>query len=150
MNIVERGRGASTPSSSATRSCRVIFGVMKKFGDDNAGIARQQPGRHRFRVHFPAAAAARHGPGLVLTSHSGLRNDVLHSTLRQFPIIGTDLGSNIKALHRNSAVGLTVGIVGLIWGSLGLAQNGIFTMEQIWNLPGVDRPNYLKRSVPQR
>ena len=83
--------------------------------------------------------------GLVLDSHSGLRADVLHSTLRQFPIIGTDLGNNIKALHRDSAVGLTVGIAGLAWGSLGLAQNGIFTMEQIWNLPGVDRPNYLKR-----
>jgi hypothetical protein len=30
-------------------------------------------------------------------------------------------------------------------GLAGLAQNGIFTMEQVWNLPGPARPNYLKR-----
>ena len=42
-------------------------------------------------------------------------------------------------------ISLVIAIVGLIWGSLGLAQNGIYTMEQIWNLPGPDRPNYVKR-----
>ena len=26
-----------------------------------------------------------------------------------------------------------------------MAQNGIFTMEQVWNLPGPERPNYIKR-----
>jgi uncharacterized BrkB/YihY/UPF0761 family membrane protein len=38
-----------------------------------------------------------------------------------------------------------ISIVGLLWGSLALAQNGIFTMSQVWNLPGPDRPNYVKR-----
>ena len=67
------------------------------------------------------------------------------STFAQFPIIGTDLQKNIKALHRNSVISLVISIVGLLWGSLGLAQNGIFTMSQVWNLPGPDRPNYWKR-----
>ncbi len=123
----------------------VLFGVMKKFGDDNAGTLVGSLAATAFGSIFPLLLLVVTVLGLVLNSHSGLRADVLHSTLRQFPIIGTDLGNNIKALHRDSPIGLTVGIVGLIWGSLGLAQNGIFTMEQIWNLPGVDRPNYLKR-----
>jgi uncharacterized BrkB/YihY/UPF0761 family membrane protein len=83
--------------------------------------------------------------GIVLGGHPALRHQVLDSTLTQFPIIGQDLGKNIKAIHRNSAIGLIVGCLGLTWGSLGLAQNGIFTMEQIWNLPGTERPNYIKR-----
>jgi len=81
----------------------------------------------------------------VLSSHPALRQSVLHSTLSEFPIIGNDLASNIKALHRNSVAGLVIGIVGLVWGSLGLAQNGIFTMSQVWNIPGPARPSYLKR-----
>jgi len=80
----------------------------------------------------------------VLSSHPALRQSVLHSTLSEFPIIGNDLASNIKALHRNSVAGLVIGIVGLVWGSLGLAQNGIFTMSRS-GTSRAGRPSYLKR-----
>ena len=42
-------------------------------------------------------------------------------------------------------IGLIVGVLGLLWGSTGLAQSGLFSMSQIWNLPGPDRPNYVSR-----
>jgi len=145
VNTIERFARKIDVAQQRNRGTSVIFGVMKKFGDDNAGTLVGSLAASAFGSIFPLLLLLFTVLGLVLNSHSGLRADVLHSTLRQFPIIGTDLGNNIKALHRNSAVGLTVGIVGLAWGSLGLAQNGIFTMAQIWNLPGVDRPNYLKR-----
>lgn len=145
MNTIERFARRIDGVQQRHRGISILFGVMKKFGDDNAGTLVGSLAATAFGSIFPLLLLVVTVLGLVLNSHSGLRADVLHSTLRQFPIIGTDLGNNIKALHRDSAVGLTVGIVGLIWGSLGLAQNGIFTMEQIWNLPGVDRPNYLKR-----
>jgi hypothetical protein len=38
-----------------------------------------------------------------------------------------------------------VGIVALIWGTSSLAQAGLFTMAQVWNLPGPERPGYLQR-----
>jgi YihY family inner membrane protein len=145
VNIIERSVRSIDGVQQRNKVLSVIFGVVKKFGDDNAGILVGSLAASAFASIFPLLLLLFTVLGLVLDTHSGLRTDVLHSTLRQFPIIGTDLGNNIKALHRDSAVGLTVGIVGLAWGSLGLAQNGIFTMEQVWNLPGVDRPNYLKR-----
>ncbi len=145
MNTIERFARKIDGAQQRNKGFSVIFGVVKKFGDDNAGTLVGSLAATAFGSIFPLLLLLFTVLGLVLDSHSGLRADVLHSTLRQFPIIGTDLGNNIKALHRDSAVGLTVGIAGLAWGSLGLAQNGIFTMEQIWNLPGVDRPNYLKR-----
>jgi len=145
VKIIERFARSIDGVQQRNKVSSVIFGVMKKFGDDNAGTLVGSLAATAFASIFPLLLLLFTALGLVLNNHSGLRTDVLHSTLRQFPIIGTDLGNNIKALHRDSAIGLTVGIVGLAWGSLGLAQNGIFTMEQIWNLPGVDRPNYLKR-----
>jgi len=145
VNTIERFTRRIDGVQQRNRGISVIFGVVKKFGDDNAGTLVGSLAATAFGSIFPLLLLLFTVLGLVLNSHSGLRADVLHSTLRQFPIIGTDLGNNIKVLHRDSAVGLTVGIVGLLWGSLGLAQNGIFTMEQIWNLPAVDRPNYLKR-----
>ena len=61
------------------------------------------------------------------------------------PIVGNTLQSQIHGLHRSSVIGLVVGVLGLLWGSTGLAQSGLFSMSQIWNLPGPDRPNFVAR-----
>jgi uncharacterized BrkB/YihY/UPF0761 family membrane protein len=51
----------------------------------------------------------------------------------------------VQQLQRSSVIGLIVGVIGLIWGASGLAQAGLFTMEQVWNLPGPARPGFLQR-----
>ncbi|MGH9088489.1 MAG: YihY/virulence factor BrkB family protein [Acidimicrobiales bacterium] len=122
-----------------------VFGIIKKYGDDNAGNLAGALAHSAFGSVFPLLLFLVTILGIILGSHSALRNDVVHSTLRQFPIVGSHLGSSISALHRNSVLGLGVGIGGTIWGSIGLAENGIFTMMQVWNLPGPQRPNYPKR-----
>ena len=122
-----------------------LFGVVKKYGDDNAGSLTSTIAHSLFGTVFPLLLLLVTTLGLVLGSHSALRRDVLHSALRDFPIVGTDLQRNITALHHNSAAGLAVGFAGMVWGSLTLAENGIFTMMQVWNLPGPERPNYPKR-----
>ena len=145
MNVIERGARSLDAFQQRNRALSLIFAVMKKFGDDNGGILVGSLTQTAFGAMFPLLLLLVTILGLVLSSHPALRQSVLHSTLSQFPIIGNDLASNIKALHRNSVAGLVIGIVGLVWGSLGLAQNGIFTMSQVWNIPGPARPNYLKR-----
>jgi uncharacterized BrkB/YihY/UPF0761 family membrane protein len=42
-------------------------------------------------------------------------------------------------------IGLIAGLASLIWGTTGLAQAGLYTMEQVWNLPGPARPGFLPR-----
>ena len=37
------------------------------------------------------------------------------------------------------------GLLALTWGTAGLAQAGLFTMAQVWNLAGPARPGYLQR-----
>jgi YihY family inner membrane protein len=122
-----------------------IYAVIKKYGDDNASTLVANLAYTAFGSVFVLLLLLVTILGLVLSSHPALEKQVLDSTFGQFPIIGTDLQKNIKALHRNSVISLVIAIVGLLWGSLGLAQNGIFTMSQVWNLPGPDRPNYVKR-----
>jgi uncharacterized BrkB/YihY/UPF0761 family membrane protein len=63
----------------------------------------------------------------------------------QVPLIGHQLTGNVHQLKRASVIGLIVGFAGLIWGATGLAQAGLFTMEQVWNLPGPARPGYVPR-----
>jgi hypothetical protein len=74
--------------------------------------------------------------------------DVLKAVAGQVPLIGSQLTGNVHELKRSSTIGLIVGLVGLIWGATGLAQAGLFTMEQVWNLPGPARPGYVPAARP--
>jgi uncharacterized BrkB/YihY/UPF0761 family membrane protein len=70
---------------------------------------------------------------------------VLNAVAGQVPLIGNQLTGGVHTLKRDSVIGLIFGLVGLIWGTSGLAQSGLFTMEQVWNLPGPARPGYVQR-----
>jgi len=128
------------------RILAVAFGVMKKYGDDSAGNLASLLAFSGFVTLFPLLLLLLTVLGLVLSSDPHLRGDILRSTFGQFPLMGTELRSNVHALHRNSLIGLVVSVVLLFCGSFGLAGNGIYAMEQIWNLPGTVRVNFLKRT----
>ncbi len=145
MNVLEKGLRGVDKFQQRHTATAFLFGVIKKFGDDNGGSLVANLAYTAFGSVFVLLLLLVTILGLVLTSHPGLEKQVLDSTFAQFPIIGTDLQKNIKALHRNSVISLVISVVGLLWGSLGLAQNGIFTMSQVWNLPGPERLNYWKR-----
>jgi uncharacterized BrkB/YihY/UPF0761 family membrane protein len=123
----------------------LIFGVMKKFGDDNAGTLVSSLAFSGFICVFPLLLVLITVLNLVLAGDPGAEKALLHSALGQFPVIGSQLGQNVHGLHRSSVIGLVVGVLGLLWGSTGLAQAGLFSMAQVWNLPGPDRPNYITR-----
>lgn len=122
-----------------------IFGIVKKYGDDNAGNLAVQLTYAMFVTVFPLLLLLVTILGIVLADDHSARLRVLHSALGQFPIIGQQLGHNVKAMKRSSVFGLIVGILGLIYGSTGLAQAGLYSMEQVWNIPSVARPGYLVR-----
>lgn len=123
----------------------LIFGVMKKFGDDNAGNLVSSLAYSAFVCVFPLLLVLVTILNIVLASHAALRRSLLRSALGQFPVIGTQLGHSIHGLQRSSVIGLCVGLVVLAWGSTGLAQAGLFAMAQIWNLAGPERPNFVTR-----
>jgi YihY family inner membrane protein len=122
-----------------------MYGVVKKYGDDNGGALTIQLAYTMFTTVFPLLLLLVTILTLLLVGDPGIRHDVLRSTFSQFPVVGSQLGSNIHVLKRDSLFGLVIGLVGLIYGSTGLAGAGIYVMEQVWNIEGALRPNYIKR-----
>jgi YihY family inner membrane protein len=122
-----------------------VFGVMKKFGDDNAGNLVSNLAYSAFLCVFPLLLILVTVLNIVLANYPSVRHSLLNSTLSEFPVVGSTLGNNIHGLHRSSVIGLVIGVLALLWGSTGLAQSGLFSMSQVWNLPGPDRPNYVSR-----
>ncbi len=77
--------------------------------------------------------------GFVLRGDVELQQRILNSTLSQFPVIGDQLGAP-KGLQGNT-VGLVVGILGSLYGGLGVAQAAQHAMNTAWVVPRNERPN---------
>jgi YihY family inner membrane protein len=145
MNIVEQTLRRVDGFQQRHLIPSFVLGVLKKFGDDNAGNLTVQLTYAMFVTVFPLLLLLVTILSIVLADDPADRARVLHTALGQFPVIGQQLGHNIHALKRNSTWGLVVGILGMLYGTTGLAQAGLFSMEQIWNIPGASRPSFLIR-----
>lgn len=145
MNPFEKGLRRIDALQQRWRVPAFVFGVVKKYGDDNAGSLSVQLTYAMFTTVFPLLLLLVTIMAIVLAGDPSARHAVLSSTFHQFPLVGRQLGKNIHVMKRNSAFGLVIGLVGILYGSTGLAGAGLQTMEQVWNIPGAVRPNYLTR-----
>ena len=120
--------------------------VIYKYGDDQGPYLAALITYYGFLSLFPLLLLLVTILGYALQNNPGLRADVLHSALRQFPAIGDDLGKNLVRLQ-GSWVALTVGILGSLYGAIGVAQALQNAFNRAWAVPRAERPNPLKARV---
>jgi YihY family inner membrane protein len=152
MNPVERTARRLDAAQQRHTPTAFAVAVAKKFTDDNGGIMAAALAHSAFVSVFPLLLVFVTVLGLVAAHDPALRAAVLQGKgaafagiSHQFPIVGAQLTSNVHALQRSSTIGLVFGLLGTVWGCTGLAQTGLFTMQQVWNLPGPARPGYFPR-----
>jgi YihY family inner membrane protein len=144
VNPIERVVRRVDGFQQTHRPLAIGFGVIKKFGDDRAGSLAALIAYYGFLAIFPLLLLLTTVLGFAMERNRALNRSVLRSALRDFPIVGQQLGQAIHPLQGN-ALALAGGIVGLIWGSLGVTQAGQLAMAEVWNVPGVDRPPFVTR-----
>ncbi len=145
MNPVERAIRRVDATQQRHTPTAFAFGVVKKYGDDNGGVLVSNLAYSAFLSLFPLLLVLVTILGLIASVNPSFRTQVLNAVAGQVPLIGHQLTTNVQQLQRSSVIGLIVGVIGLIWGASGLAQAGLFTMEQLWNLPGPARPGFVQR-----
>jgi YihY family inner membrane protein len=145
MNPAERVLRSIDRAQQSFAPTAFIFGVVKKHGDDNGGVLVANVTYAAFISLFPLLLVLVTVLGLVAANDPGFRQAAINAVANQVPLIGHELTANVHQLRRSSVIGLIAGLLGLIWGSTGLAQAGLFTMEQVWNLPGPARPGFFPR-----
>jgi YihY family inner membrane protein len=120
------------------------IGVVKKFGDDQAGKHAALLAYYGFLSLFPLLLVFVTVLGYALADNPGLQQQVIHTAIAQFPVLGSQIQDSITTIQ-GSGVGLVVGIVGTLWGGLGITQSAQDAMNAVWNIPRKDRPNYWLR-----
>ncbi|HUY63268.1 MAG TPA: YhjD/YihY/BrkB family envelope integrity protein [Acidimicrobiales bacterium] len=125
----------------------LLFGVVKKFGDDSAGSLAALLAYYGFLSVFPLLLLLITLLGLFFSHDATLQHRVVNSALAQFPIVGKQLAGphGISSLRAGSVPGLAVGLIGLGWGSMGVTQAGQRAMAEVWNVPGENRPGFMSR-----
>jgi len=119
-----------------------LFAVVKKFGEDDAGSKAALIAYYGFFSLFPLLLVFTTVLGFVLSGHTALQDKILHSALRQFPIIGNQIGTSSQSLKGNG-VALAIGLVGTLWAGMGVTQAGENAMNAVWNVPARKLPNAL-------
>lgn len=124
-----------------------LFGVVKKFGDDRCGSLAALLAYYGLLSVFPLLLLLFTLLGIFFGHDVTLQHRVIHSALAQFPVVGQQLAKpgGISSLRANSVARLTIGILWLLWGSLGVTQAGQRAMADVWNVPQVERPPFLAR-----
>jgi membrane protein len=116
--------------------------VIYKYIDDSGGYLAALIAYYGFVSFFPLLLLSTTVLGFALAGDQHLQHQVLTSALRQFPVVGDQLDD--PARIGGGAVGLIVGIVGSLYGGLGVAQAMQYAMNTAWRVPRNRRLNPLR------
>jgi len=115
--------------------------VLYKYIDDQGGYLAALIAYYAFLSLFPLLLLST-VLGFVLVGHPALRDQVVNSALSQFPVIGPQLGQPKQI--GGGVGGLVIGILGALYGGLGVGQAVQNAMNTAWAVPRNDRPNPIK------
>jgi YihY family inner membrane protein len=117
--------------------------VAYKFGDDQGAYLTALITYYGFLSLFPLLLLLTTILGFVLPGDPALQAKLVNSTLAEFPIIGSQLRENVHSL-KGSGVALAVGILGTLYGTLGMAGATQNAFNRAWAVPRNERPNPIR------
>jgi membrane protein len=135
--FVERLDGAQQRS----RFLAVAVATWKKFGDDQAGNLAALIAYFAFASTFPLLLVFVTILNLVLHNNPALREHLLSTALKQYPIIGEQLQRNVHGLS-GTGVALALGLILTLFGALGVAMAMQNAVNSVWGIPLYQRPRF--------
>jgi len=116
-----------------------LIGVVKKFGDDQAGYLAALVAYYAFFSIFPLLLVFATVLGFVLQNNHKLQDSIIKTVQNNFPV----LGQSFQIGHlRGSGIGLIIGLVFALLAGIGVIQALQYAMDEIWGVPKRRRPNF--------
>ncbi len=115
--------------------------VFYKFFDDQGSYLAALITYYAFLSLFPVLLLLTTLLGVLLRNNAHLRDQLLNSAFKQFPVVGNKLGTP-QALQ-TSTFGSVLAFAAALYGALGVAQATQNAMNVAWGVPKNKRPNPL-------
>jgi membrane protein len=119
-----------------------VVAVFYKYIDDQGGYLAALITYYAFVSLFPLLLLMTTALGVVLAGHPELQQQVVQSTLSQLPVIGSQLQQPEQL--SGGVVAVVVGIVGALYGGLGVGQAVQNAMDSVWAVPRNNRPDPIR------
>ena len=113
--------------------------VVYKYVDDSGPYLAALITYYAFVSLFPLLLLGSTILGNVLAGDPELQQRLIDSALRQLPVVGEQLGRPQEL--SGGLLGVLVGVLGALYGGLGVAQALQHAMNTAWAVPRNDRPN---------
>ena len=121
------------------------LGVTYKFFDDQGGYLAALITYYAFVSLFPLLLVFTTVLGILLEHHEKLKDQIVDSALNQIPVIGEQLSD--PAGLSGGTIAVIIGLVGAIYGGLGVSVASQNAMNAAWDVPRNSRPNPVKVRV---
>jgi membrane protein len=113
--------------------------VVYKFADDSGTYLAALLTYYGFVSFFPLLLLFSSILGFVVRGNPALQQQLLHSALQQFPVVGSQLSAPDQL--GGGWTGVLVGFLVAVYGGLGIAQAVQYAMNTAWAVPRHRRPN---------
>lgn len=113
--------------------------VGYKYFDDAGAFLAALITYYAFVSLFPLLLLLSTLLGFALAGDPALQQRVIDSALRQFPVVGDQLGKPQQM--GGGPIGVVIGVLGSLYGGLGVAQAVQYATNTAWSVPRNSRPN---------
>lgn len=117
------------------RIWETALATHRRFGADSGGFMAAALTYHAFLSLFPLLLLGVSVLGFVLAGNPELHGRAVRSMSEALPGIGTIVSENLTVVtDARSATGI-VGLLGLLWTGVGVAESTSFALRRVWRIP---------------
>lgn len=106
----------------------------RRFGADSAGFLAAALTYRAFLSLFPLLLLGASVLGFVLAGNPDLHARAVRSVSDSLPGIGTLVGENLSSVTANRSAAGIVGLAGLLWTGVGVAEATSFALSKVWRI----------------
>lgn len=117
------------------------YGVIKKYGDDEAGYQAALLTYYGFLSLFPLLLVLTTVLGILAGHHQHFQATIINGTTHYFPTFGSQLSAHLGSFHK-TGLALLIGMVFTLYGARGVADAFRHGVNHIWRIPKVKRSGF--------
>ena len=146
MNLIDRTVDRIDAIHRRIPPVAVVFGVLKKYGDDRGGQLAMLLAYRGFFSLFPLLLAFVNVVGLLLVGNPEMREDLIDSTLASVPVVGEEIKAAAGAAGGSELV-VVLSVLVSLWAGLGLLEMLQEVLNTVWSVPVFRRPPWILRKL---